>query len=192
MANPKRANKEPVKNNLSVSVPDKKDEKLNLDLEEYKLAIQVQQNFYDVATKSITIFIAISAFAIGFVFRESVSEQLKLIFSWFNLAMSLFGVLGFTGFYIISKRLARRLDRLSEKLRFALPHHHALKLWAYADPGKRSWCFRTLDRGIALSALGEVIINSVLLVSLNCQIICSCSRRGLTNAFSGARRASFV
>ena len=88
--------------------------------------MRIQQNYHEVAHKTITIFIAITAFSLGFVFRESVFVQLKIIFCWFDLAFSLFFVISYTGFFIISKRLARRMDVLSEQLSFDLRNHHAL------------------------------------------------------------------
>ncbi|MDX6696059.1 MAG: hypothetical protein QOF02_3662 [Blastocatellia bacterium] len=116
----------PKDSNFVAANTDKETETINSDLEEYKLANAVQENLYSVATKSITIFIAITAVSLGFVFRESVSQQLKIIFCGFNIAMSLFFVIGFGGFFIITRRVARRMDRLGEKLSFSLPHHNAL------------------------------------------------------------------
>lgn len=98
----------------------------NLELEEYKLAVQIQQHYHDLAYKTVTIYIAVSALSLGFVFRESVILQLKIIFCWFNLGISIFFVLSFLGFYLISKRIARRMDKLAQKLSFALRTHHAL------------------------------------------------------------------
>jgi hypothetical protein len=68
------------------------------ELDEYKLAVQVLQNYHEVALKSITIMVAITAISLGFVFRESVSTPLKVTFCWFNLVFSLFFSLCFLGF----------------------------------------------------------------------------------------------
>jgi hypothetical protein len=95
-------------------------------LDEYKLAIQVQQGYYDLVFKCITAFLTITALSLGFIFRETISDRLKVIFCWFNLIMSVFFVIGFTGFCLISKRVSRRMDRLASALSFELGHHHAL------------------------------------------------------------------
>jgi hypothetical protein len=96
------------------------------ELDEYKLAVQIQQNYHEVALKSITIMVAITAISLGFVFRESVSIPLKVTFCWFNLAFSLFFSLCFLGFFIILRRIARRMDMLACKLSFSLRNHYAL------------------------------------------------------------------
>jgi hypothetical protein len=96
------------------------------ELDEYKLAVQVLQNYHEVALKSITIMVAITAISLGFVFRESVSTPLKVTFCWFNLVFSLFFSLCFLGFFIILRRIARRMDMLACKLSFALRNHYAL------------------------------------------------------------------
>jgi hypothetical protein len=106
--------------------PTNEDKKDNLELEEYKLAVQIQQSYHDVAYKFITVFVAITAISLGFVFRESVSIQLKIIFCWFNLIFSLFFTLCYLGFFIILKRIARRMDTLADKLSFNLRNHYAL------------------------------------------------------------------
>ena len=100
----------------------------NPDLEEYKLATQIQVAYYDLAYKSITIFLTITGLSLGFAFRDSISDRLKVIFCWFNLAMSILAVIGFWGFRKMSKRIALRMDHLSESLNFDLGYHHALSL----------------------------------------------------------------
>jgi uncharacterized membrane protein len=121
-----RGRKESTNKPSLISSSDEKIQKNDLYLDEYKLATQVQQGYYDLVFKCITAFYAITALCLGFVFRESISEQLKTIFCWFNLAMSVFFVIGFTGFYIISNRVSRRMDQLAVKISFELGHHHAL------------------------------------------------------------------
>jgi hypothetical protein len=114
----------PLSSEKTQSLPELDEHKS--ELEEYKLATQVQQGYYDLVFKSITAFLTITALSLGFIFRESISNELKLIFCWFNLAMSLFFVIGFTGFYIISKRISRRMEQLAAILTFGLRHHNAL------------------------------------------------------------------
>ncbi len=99
---------------------------VDLALEEYKLAIQIQENYHDLAYKTVTVYLAVTAISFGFVFRESVFVQLKQAFCWFNLAISFIFVICILGFYIISKRIAHRMDILSRKLLFSLKTHHAL------------------------------------------------------------------
>jgi len=103
-------------------------QKTNADLEEYKLATQVQLGYYDLAYKSITIFLTITGLSLGFALRDSISDRLKIIFCWFNLAMSLLAVIGFWGFRKMSERIARRMDHLGNNLNFELGYHHALGL----------------------------------------------------------------
>lgn len=95
-------------------------------LEEYKLAVKIQQSYHDVFYKSLTIYIAITAISLSFVFRENVFIQLKIIFCWFNLIFSIFLVISLTGFFIIVRRIARRMDLLANTLGFSLRNHYAL------------------------------------------------------------------
>jgi hypothetical protein len=126
------------------------------ELEEYKLAIQVQQGYYDLVYKSVTIYLTLTALSVGFVFREGISDRLKLISSWFNFAMSLFFVLAFTGFLILSRRLARRMDKLALTLSFELPHHHGLSYGILLTliSGTGGWLFWILTLIFRLWASG--------------------------------------
>jgi len=114
-------------------------------LEEYKLAVLIQHNYHDVTHKTVTIFITITAISLAFTFRESVFTQLKIIFCWFNLAFSVFFIISYFGFYVISKRIARRMDVLAKKLSFNLKNHHALSYGV----------FLTLLSGMGCSSSGS-------------------------------------
>jgi hypothetical protein len=111
---------------VDVSAAGEINEEQDSSLEEYKLANQIHQSYYDLGSKTVTIYLTITALSLGFVFREAISDQLRIILCWFNVWSSLVFTLGFTGFYIVTKRLARRMDYLSKRLKFALPHHNGL------------------------------------------------------------------
>ena len=95
-------------------------------LDEYKLAVQIQQHYHDMASKTATIYLAATALGLGFVFRENVAVKLKIIFCFFNLGISIFFVLAFLGCLVVSRRTARRMDALAGNLSFDLGTHHAL------------------------------------------------------------------
>ena len=101
-------------------------EKKNLGLEEYTMAAQIQEKYYDVVARGVIIYLAITAVSLGFVFRESISDQLRVLFCWFNIGVSLFAFLAYLRLYIVSRRIAQRMDKLGSSLGFELPHHHTL------------------------------------------------------------------
>jgi hypothetical protein len=98
----------------------------NSELEEYKLATQIHRHYYDLTVKTITVYLAITGVSLGFVFRENVSITLKVLFCWFNFIVSLAFCLAYTGFYVITKRLAKHMKQLTKILGFGLSHHRGL------------------------------------------------------------------
>jgi|SRR5215217_1772575 len=127
MSKPKHVPKDTPNNHSRIAAASLRRDDINLPLEEYKLAVNVQQNYHEIAYKTVTLFVAVTALSLGFVFRASVAVQVKIIFCWFNFLISIFFLLSCVGFYIISKRIARRMDNLALQLSFGLRTHHALR-----------------------------------------------------------------
>ncbi len=131
MSSPKREQRARSEKNLRISEkeklsPDLAENERLANLEEYKLANQLHQGYFDFAAKTVTIYLTITALSIGFVFRDSISEYIKILFCWFNLLISLLFFLSYGRFYKMATRLSKRMDELAGKLHFELPHHHAL------------------------------------------------------------------